>query len=1417
MKKLVLLFATASALSAVATPTISDMKVTPIAPWGVAIDYTVSGATDADNASLCFDVTMVSGAATNVAQTLFGATNCVNGAHRVYWNMAKDGLTATLTDAEISVRYATPRYCVVDLSKGSSATAYPVAYYVNAPDGGFTNEIYKTTKLVLKRVEVGTFIMGSDQTNEAHRVTLTKPFYMGLYEVTQKQWYQIMGTTPVSSTTYGKGDAYPVNRIGYNADIRGSDECPSTGSFMGKLRDKTELVFDLPTEAQWEYTCRAGTTTTYSYGNDADGDYMWYTSNSSKSSQIVGTKKPNPWGFYDMHGNVWESCRDWNGTLAYGTDPSGVAKGSSRIIRGGGFDHSAGHATSFYRDGCRPDLCHDYYGFRAESEVPTTQKEFIDVCETVRGLNVEVIADGSSFVARDIEIGYAPDASTNAVVTIEGATVVDAAVAGTYLWQPREPQTYALAHTVGDITLSATYNVSARPVVVSDLKVTSIEPLGLAIDFTISEATSRDLSRPIEVSMSVGDTNYTAKALSGATNCVNGAHRVYWNMAADGLSVDSEDAIVTVKYGWPLYCVIDLSGGSMMNSYPVSYMSAPPSEGFTNTVYKTTKLVLKRVEAGTFIMGSDQTNESHRVTLTKPFYMGLYEVTQKQWYQIMGTASAKYSYGEGDARPVYYVAYKDIRGSLKGGRWPTSNEVDGAADGDGDDSFLGRLRKRTGIEFDLPTEAQWEYTCRAGTTTTYSYGNRWNGDYMWYTGNSIIIGSIHGAHVVGTKEANPWGFYDMHGNVKEWCLDWYGTLAYGADPKGESSGEERVLRGGDLNCGEGWCTSAYRSYGSPTFSGSDNGFRCAVSSIGDSTDAVGAAKVVAGHICADGNFVDGALTLGAAPTAEANAVVSVDGEEVVCATDATTFLWQARTKGEHVISHTVGDITLLATYNVTNLLFWTPAEPNPPMDVVETITISPESKTFATANASGSSIMTEGSGEWTAAVSDDWITLAATSGAAGKNVAYRIAANAGLESRVGYVYVAGRVHKIVQAGRETLTATLDRTDLAVGASGGAETIAVAPSNAEMTWRVQTDAEWLSVSPTEGVGEQSVNIQVASWCELGARTGTVFVVDQVVTVVQTGSSFAVVGAEESSAVAQGDTGVFAIEATAGLTWTATSDADWLTLTDASGTGDGSVAWTAAAQTTFEPRTATITVVAQTANCRAEYAVSVVQAAAKVTFEGGNTRCYNADGAFNETVMVHVDVADIPWMVTLSDGADGWLYLFSEAEHAGDDVEISFMVDAATVGTTELPRTATIAVGNATLTVTQDDAVVIDEGSSPFFIPTSWFAQYPTMGGSTVAELQVVAEDNGVKSAPVWHDYVAGTDPTNALSKFTAMIEMKDGVPIVTWSPNLNGEGVRGGVRVYRVWGKANLGDAAWSEVGAGEESDYRFFRVTVEMP
>ena len=257
------------------------------------------------------------------------------------------------------------------------------------------------------------------------------------------------------------------------------------------------------------------------------------------------------------------------------------------------------------------------------------------------------------------------------------------------------------------------------------------------------------------------------------------------------------------------YLIIDLSAGANASSYPVTYLAEPPSHGFNMDEYKTTKLVLKRIEAGSYTMA-----ESANVTLSKPFFIGVFEVTQKQWSLVTGGNSSSFS---GDKKPVEKVSYDAIRGSSSGAGWPGSSAVDAS-------SFLGKLRARTGLDFDLPTEAQWEYACRAGTTTTYSYGDTENGDYMWYTANSSSQ-----THDVGTKQPNPWGLYDMHGNVWEWCLDRYDrALAYGTDPTGASSGLKRVMRGGSFSYNTSYCTSSFRGHNIPSQENNSLGFRLAM-------------------------------------------------------------------------------------------------------------------------------------------------------------------------------------------------------------------------------------------------------------------------------------------------------------------------------------------------------------------------------------------------------------------------------------------------------------------------------------------------------------------------------------------------------------------------------------------------------------
>lgn len=276
------------------------------------------------------------------------------------------------------------------------------------------------------------------------------------------------------------------------------------------------------------------------------------------------------------------------------------------------------------------------------------------------------------------------------------------------------------------------------------------------------------------------------------------------------LAIASLSAVATMALAFQnLYMVIDLSAGIDASKYPVSFLDSEPPDGWSDE-YKGDKLVLRRVEAGTFDMGSPEdevgreyrspkgSETLHEVTLSKSFYIGVFEVTQRQYELITGRKQAYY---KGDFRPVDCISYSSIRGSAKGSSFPEHAGVDA-------DSFLGILRSKTGINFDLPTEAQWEYACRAGTATALNNGrnleNYADSYYLSRLGRYSLNqydgkgGYVGGTTTVGSYEPNRWGLYDMHGNVAEWCLDWWAVFTDDAtvDPVGPTTGEWRVARGG---------------------------------------------------------------------------------------------------------------------------------------------------------------------------------------------------------------------------------------------------------------------------------------------------------------------------------------------------------------------------------------------------------------------------------------------------------------------------------------------------------------------------------------------------------------------------------------------------------------------------------------------
>ena len=288
----------------------------------------------------------------------------------------------------------------------------------------------------------------------------------------------------------------------------------------------------------------------------------------------------------------------------------------------------------------------------------------------------------------------------------------------------------------------------------------------------------------------------------------DGSHEIAWR-ARDvwpNVTSDSFRAVITAwaPDGPPDYMVvnIDKTTGNDIRYYTSA--DALPDGGLANDVYRKDRIVLRRIPAcgkryrmGTATAdGGDATREvPHLVTLTNDYYMGVYEVTQYQYTKVYGSNPSSFkSAADSEIRPVDRACYNYMRGNAASGcNWPADGHAVGSS------SFLGKLRTRSGVDFDLPTMAQWEYACRAGTTTKYNNGSdTWSDDLGWVSENSAID-DVKQPHAVGQKLPNAWGLYDMHGNVGEWCLDWvilkpdselvwvYPTAAEAVEPTGPAT------------------------------------------------------------------------------------------------------------------------------------------------------------------------------------------------------------------------------------------------------------------------------------------------------------------------------------------------------------------------------------------------------------------------------------------------------------------------------------------------------------------------------------------------------------------------------------------------------------------------------------------------------
>jgi WD40 repeat protein/formylglycine-generating enzyme required for sulfatase activity len=484
-------------------------------------------------------------------------------------------------------------------------------------------DLGKGINLEMMLIPAGKFKMGSPKSElgrrpdeTQHEVTLTKPYYMGKYEVTQEQWEVVMGNKPSST----KEVKLPVTKVSW-------EDCQE---FIKKLNAKTNGGYRLPTEAEWEFACRAGTTAAYSVGDNlTKGD----ASINGDSTKAVGSYKPNAFGLYDMHGNVWEWCEDWKADYPAGAviDPKGAATGEYRILRGGRFGFGPSDSRSANRDnyGVTPDSSFADGGFRLARSINSK-----DLLETdIKELFLKEIKEQEEKAKKEQEEKAKKEAEAKLKKEAEDAKVKEA-----------------------------------------------------------QKKAAMILNKEVEV------------------------------------KTELEKGI---------------------------------------------NLEMVLIPAGKFIMGSPVSEKNHRkdeteheVTLTKPFYMGKYEVTQEQYEAMMGNNPSKI---KGAKLPVTEVSWLDCQ------------------------EFIKKLNAKTNGGYRLPTEAEWEYACRAGTTTAYSFGDSITKDeanVAWGTSTKMV----------GSYKPNAFGLYDMHGNVWEWCEDWKADYPKESviDPKGPATGQYRLLRGGSF-------------------------------------------------------------------------------------------------------------------------------------------------------------------------------------------------------------------------------------------------------------------------------------------------------------------------------------------------------------------------------------------------------------------------------------------------------------------------------------------------------------------------------------------------------------------------------------------------------------------------------------------
>lgn len=568
----------------------------------------------------------------------------------------------------------------------------------------------------MRWIRAGSFLMGSPEgeserfSDEApqHEVTLSRGFWLAETACPQELWEAVSGKNP----SRFKGDLRPVEHVSYD----------EVTQFLDRLAELVPgLSPALPREAQWEFACRAGTTTPFSFGETITTEQANFNGAKNAFPKVaihnetvdVKALPPNPWGLFQMHGNVWEWCSDWK--VKYSsesqTDPPGPEQGSLRVVRGGAWDSLARSVRSACRNWVHPGNHYDFLGFRLLSSALAEPTEAAAVTVADRGQKQTRSGGVNDFFSRK-----------TVAVDFESQTQVE--LGGCGLIQLRS-------------------------------------------------------------------------------------------------NLEEIRFVQTDKPPWAVAYGRDSFG--IYADFEIPFTDSKP-----------VRQRLRWISPGRFSMGSPETepgrydNETlHTVTISAGFWMFDTPCSQMLWEAIVPRMSRS--------------RFRDLDRPVESVDWQESMD------------FADMLGKLLGLNFTLPTEAQWEYACRAGTSTAiytgslkiFGDGNAPSLDPIaWYGGNcgrdydldtggdvSKLKNKQYKFKQGGTrrlqeKVPNPWGLYDMLGNVWEWCRDWHADYPSRPqiDPKCPE-GSDRVIRGGSWNSDARYVRSACRRWYRPSHRGDNLGFR----------------------------------------------------------------------------------------------------------------------------------------------------------------------------------------------------------------------------------------------------------------------------------------------------------------------------------------------------------------------------------------------------------------------------------------------------------------------------------------------------------------------------------------------------------------------------------------------------------------